>query len=810
MKSVRNVMLKYVLLFWGVLMLTVEMQAQTDKPAKVIGTRVVDIHGKVLNIGVENKKAFPVALVFIDKGCVISQRMIPRLNAIYEQASQLNVKFYAIISNPKVNWKAAVDFEQEFNVQFPILFDASGDLANRLSPKVVPESYVFDIYDQQLYRGRINDQFVEIGKYNSQIRHPDLLNAIKSAATGKAPSIEQVPAKGCIFESWEKKDRPLTYNRDIEPLIKANCVNCHRPNDIGPFPLQTFEDVSRRGRMVEYVTRKKFMPIWKAEVGYGSFSNEHTLSTYQIGLIRDWVNAGMPQGEADDLMPGMAKGAEWKLGEPDVVLTMEPYDLPAEGEDQYRVFVIKNAIPAGKVLKAIDFKPGDKSVVHHTTIFVDYNNKLRKYDAEDPKPGYDAFEKGGTMEFGSAVPVCGWAPGVEPYQYPDNVGFYVEKGADLAFENHYHLSGKATTDQSSVGLYFADKMPEKFITGSIMGSQRLHIAANDNHYQKTIWTYVPTDIELFDLTPHMHYIGTDVVIDIIRPNGVKEPLLHVNDWDLRWQGVYTLRELKPISKGSIITATFTYDNSEDNHDNPYYPPRDMFWGWGSNDEMCEVYFSYVPKHVRDYGKMVTASFASFEHTYPHQERRVVNDRHIEAVAMEYGQADLWSKEGQVLLMSIIESGYGTQAIKILKQAKGVNKVNLAHLTVENAVFEMDVAKVNVEGAKAAIQLYNLVNKEPGNWNAVYTYARLLIASEDKKAGKEAAELLKRLIQEQKDKPVQAKYSRAYWELGRYYYSLRDDAQAEAVLKEGIKRFPNDADLKQELASDGRIVKKTLK
>ncbi len=799
----------------------VSIQNQTSTKTKVkkyeiIGTRAIDVYGAVHNIGIDNKQAYPVSLVFIDIGCVISQRMIPYLNELSVEAKKKNVQFYGIISNPAVHWEEAQKFQKEFNVQFPLLYDANGDLANRLKPTVVPESFVFSIEDQLLYYGRINDQYADIGKFNKHIRHADLLNAITAASKKEIPAIQHQDAKGCIFESWNKEDRQITYNKDIEPLVRANCVACHQENDIGPFPLLTYKDVSRRGRMVEYVTKKGYMPIWKAQKGYGAFSNEHSLSDYQIDLIKTWVKTGMKEGEEKNLIPAQAKPkSEWKLGKPDLILKMEPYDLPASGDDQYRVFVLKNAIPKGKVIKAIDFKPGDKSVVHHTTIFIDYSQKLRQYDAEDEKPGYDAFEKGGTMEFGGAVPVCGWAPGVGPYSYPNNVGFYVEENADLAFENHYHLSGKATTDQSYIGIYFAKEQPEKYITGSIMGSQRLQIAANDDEYTKTIWTYVPTDIELFDLTPHMHYIGKEATIDVILPNGTKKPLLHIDDWDLRWQSVYTLRELTLIPKGSIITATFKYDNSEDNHDNPYYPPQEMFWGWGSNDEMCEVYFSYVPVNPNDYGKMVVSSFACFEHTYPYTERVEVNEQNLNQIFERYRKVDLWSAEGQKLLISIIESSFSDELLKLMTQQKKKYKTdatyqtNYAHLMVEEAYFSLDERRIYSAGKKAATTLYQVLAKNPKHWNASFTYGKLLLESGDKPSMKEGLEVLTKLMESQEKQTKKDQFANVYWELGKYYYGLKNDKKAEEMLKRGLTHHPNNKDLKQELASDGRIVKKTL-
>ena len=783
----------------------------------LLGVRAVESNGDVVKLGVENKRAYPVALVFIDIGCVISQRMIPRLNEISADAKSLNVQFFGVVSNPKVHWQEAEEFKKEFSIEFPLLYDGNGDLAHRFNPTVVPEAYVVNIYDELIYHGRINDQYAAIGKYNKEVRHPDLINAIKAASKKEKPEVSYGEAKGCVFESWDNaEEREVNFTQDIEPIMRANCVSCHRPNEIGPFSLITYEDVSRRGRMIEYVTSQRYMPIWKATESFGHFMNEHRLSDYQIELIQKWVKQGKKEGDKEQLMPALeADKIEWKLGEPDLILKMEPYTLPASGEDQYRVFVMKDAIPKGKTIRAVDFKPGDPSVVHHTTMFVDYAKVLRKYDAEDPEPGYDAFEKGGTMEFGGAVPICGWAPGIEPYSYPEDVGFYVESKADFAFENHYHLSGKETIDQSYVGIYFADKPIKKYITGSIMGTQRLHIEAGDKAYKKKIWTYVPCDIELLDFTPHMHYIGTQVTITIRYPDGHIEPLIQLKNWDLRWQNVYTLREMKEIPKGSIIEAEFEYDNSNDNHDNPYYPAKDMFWGWGSNDEMCEVYFSYVPKKFEDYGKMLSASFATFEHTYDVSKRLKVTESNLESIATDYSEADLYSEKGQILWISIVEACYSDEILKVLESRKAKNRdnanfqINLSFLMVKDALFAMDEQRVYSSGEKAGYILYDLISKYPENWNAAFAYGQLLLESEEPSYMKEGAKALEKLLEWQETLESQDKFANTYWELGKYYYRLRQDEKAEGFLKKGLEKFPENADLKQELASEGRIVKKTL-
>lgn len=817
-------MLKKILVLLNVMVFSLgvyseEVDTLIDKrPAEyaILGTRVVDIYGEVHNLGVKNKKTYPVVVVFIDIGCVISQRFIPYLNTMNDLSASKDVQFYGVISNPRVTWQEAQKFKDEYAIEFSLIFDRNGDLANRIKPTIVPEAFVFDIYDELIYYGRINDQFADLGKFNKTAREEELKDAIIAASNKDVPAVTYTVPKGCFFESWDDEIEEITFNQHVEPIIRANCVSCHQPNNVAPFPLISYDDVARRARMIEYVTKRRYMPIWKGEQGFGKFSNEHLLSDYQIGLISNWVKQGKKEGAPELLMKeAKLSNVEWKYCEPDLIVKMPEYNLPADGDDQYRVFIMDQKIPKGKVIKAVDFKPGDPSVVHHSTIFVDYNNVLKKYDEEDPEPGYDAFEKGGTMEFGSAVPVCGWAPGIEPYIYPEDVGFYVEGNAHVAIENHYHLSGKATTDQSYIGIYYADKPVTKYMTGSIIGSQKLHIPKNTPNFEQTVWTYIPCDIELYDFTPHMHYIGKSVKMEIILPDGTVKPLINLQDWDLRWQNVYTLRELTLIPKGSIIKADFVFDNSDDNSDNPYYPSQDMFWGWGSNDEMIEVYFSYVPVKFEDYGKTLSASFATFEHTWDYTERVNVTTSNLEEIADQYIKTDVMSREGQILLYSIIESSLGDEVLKILKQKSGANKsnanfqINKTHLAVTEAYFSLDIQRMIREGEKAALVYYEILEKDEENWNANYLYAKTLLDSETPKFEKEGVDVLKDLMTYQESLEKQEKFAYVYWDLGKYYFKLFDDKAAKSVLERGLKHFPNNADLKQELDSDGRIVKKVL-
>lgn len=785
--------------------------------SQIIGVRALDVDGNVHKIGIVNKKVMPVVVVFLEIGCPISERYIPMLNRLAAAATEKEVGFYGVIAHPQATWREAKKFRDEFNITFPLLFDGNSDLALRFNPTVVPESFVVDVYDRLIYYGRINDQYEDIGKFNKVERSADLKMAIDAAAKRTTLPYTHKKAIGCIFTPKVPETSNITYNKHIDPIIQANCTSCHSPGEIGPFSLRDYNEVTRRAQMVQYVTESRLMPIWKAKPGFGKFSNEHYLSDHQISLIRDWVVSGTPEGQPENLMVRTkASTQEWKLGQPDMVLEMESYDLPAEGDDQYRVFVLKGVVPKGKILKGFEFIPGDKSVVHHTTLFVDYTGTLKKYDKEDPLPGYDAFKKGGTMEFGSAIPFGGWAPGIDPYTYPKGIGFYIESNADLAIENHYHLSGKATTDVSKVGLYFANSAEiNKYATGSIVGSQKLHIKADESDHTRKIWTYVPADILLTDISPHMHYIGKSTKLEIIDPTGARSPLLHVQDWDLRWQSAYTLREPLLVKEGSIIEGTFTYDNTDDNHDNPFYPAQDMFWGWGSNDEMLEFYLTYVPLKFQDYGKMLGASFAAFEHFYDADRRVNVTGSNLPAIFESFRQVDLWSDEGQILLISIVEAGLADKMVKMFNKEKNNFKkdsdfnTNYAWLLASAAYFSYDENRMYSDGNKAADIVTKVLTNDETHWNATYTLAKILIDSEYPKYVKQGVEILESVIEYQESLPQKDKYFRLYLELGQYYYTIKNDSRARAILQRGLQRHPNNPELLQTFEGDGRIQKKEL-
>ena len=584
--------------------------------AHILGSRFVDVDGRIRRLGDEDG-AGPAVLVFVDRECPVSARYLGELNEFAAAAARQGADFYAVISSPYRNWPDARSIRDEYGLEFPVLLDPSGDLADRLKPVTLGEVFVINGHDRMVYRGRIDDRFAGIGQLRRVIRHHDLLDVLKEVDNPDLVPRATAPI-GCFFESWKSvSERAVTYTRDIEPLLAANCVECHQTGGVAPFALTEFEQSASRAGMLEYMTGEGLMPPWRPKPHFGRFRDERYLSETQIGLFAAWSENDAARGEATDRAPKVQlPDPGWRRGEPDLVLTMtEPFPVPASGEDVYRYFVIPSNLVEDKTVIAIDFRPGDPEVVHHANFFADYGGKGRREAAKDPLPGFSVFGTGEFMSYDNTEEtgfgIGGWAPGAEPYSLPENVGLWLPAGADIVVEIHYKLNGRATTDQSSIGLYFDENHRAEYVDGLLIGTQDLDIPAGETGYIRHVSMEVPVGFRLVDVMPHMHYIGSKARMTVTHPDGRVQPIFGIEDWDIRWQNIYALRKPVHIPAGSRIDAWFVYDNSADNHDNPYDPPQRMRWGWKSEEEMAEVWMGVIPDDPERRLELIEASMASW-------------------------------------------------------------------------------------------------------------------------------------------------------------------------------------------------------
>jgi Flp pilus assembly protein TadD len=393
--------------------------------------------------------------------------------------------------------------------------------------------------------------------------------------------------------------RPVTFNRDIAPIVFRSCATCHRPGEAAPFPLLTYSDVKKHARQVADVTRSRAMPPWLPEPQPLEFADQLRLSKTEIDLIQQWVDQGEGEGDAADLPPPPKFVEGWRLGQPDLILKAEkPLVLPPEGTDTYWNFIFPVPIEETRWVKAVEIRPGDKRYVHHANILVDRTGASRRREAE-PGAGF------GGMEIRIESPVFDpdshllfWKPGTIPSVEPEGMALRLDKGTDLILNTHLQPSGKPEVIQPSIGLYFTPHPATKFpMLVQLENDLKLDIPPGERHFVVTDRFTLPVDVNLLAIYPHAHYLAKDIEALATLPNGTEKTLIHIPEWNLNWQAVYRYARPVLLPEGTTISLRYTYDNSDQNPMNPSHPPVRVQGGNRSTDEMCHLWLQLLPVNV---------------------------------------------------------------------------------------------------------------------------------------------------------------------------------------------------------------------
>jgi tetratricopeptide (TPR) repeat protein/mono/diheme cytochrome c family protein len=421
-------------------------------------------------------------------------------------------------------------------------------------------------------------------------------NIESSALVGARRSIQPAPAES---------PTPVTFTKDIAPLVFAHCSSCHRPDSSAPFSLLTYTEVRAHAREIAEATRSRRMPPWKPEPGYGEFVGARRLTDTQIALIDRWVAAGAEEGDPRDMPPTPQWSSGWQLGEPDLVLKMpKPYHVRASGDDVYRHFVMPVPITERRYVKAWELRVNNSHVVHHATMEFDTTGASRLRDARDPEPGYEGLIAHSVMAPDGYF--LDWAPGHSPYIAPEGMSFPIEKGSDLVLMLHLRPGGRPEMVQASVGLYLSNTPPTRVPALLRLTRQDLDIPAGANAHVVTSSFMLPVSVDAFTVQPHAHNLARQVEGYATLPDGTTKWLLRISDWDFNWQGVY--RYATPISlpAGATVVMRWTYDNSSDNPRNPNRPPRRVTFGQRTSDEMSELWFQVAPRNQGERTALVQA------------------------------------------------------------------------------------------------------------------------------------------------------------------------------------------------------------
>ena len=391
----------------------------------------------------------------------------------------------------------------------------------------------------------------------------------------------------------------ITFTEHIAPIILQNCTPCHRSGEVGPFSLITFEDVSKRGKFIYKVTESRYMPPWRADHDFGEFKEVRKLTIGQINLIRLWVQDGMPQGPKTELLiPNFNVGTQLKE-KPDLILKLnKPFRIPTNNKEEYYLFSLPTNLKENKFVKAIEFRAGNKRLVHHSRISVDTTQIMRITDGK-------SIDDSTIAEYGKIKMKeefwSGWVPGNNPIVYPDGVAKQLTAGSDLLINIHYApnlLSNEI--DSSLINLYFSKEPIKHHLKTFILQerditNQPFEIPADTviTFYAKSV--ELPYEITMLSVQPHMHLLGKSLRSFAITPSGDLIPLIKISNWDFDWQMTYQYKNEQKIPFGSIIYAEVTYDNTSKNPRNSFSPPQKIASGWNSTQEMFNLIFQYIVK-----------------------------------------------------------------------------------------------------------------------------------------------------------------------------------------------------------------------
>src|SRR5665213_2721511 len=362
----------------------------------------------------------------------------------------------------------------------------------------------------------------------------------------------------------------VSFYKDVAPIIQNKCAPCHHQGGNAPFSLMAYEDVAKRASFIEKVVNNKYMPPWKADPHYVSFSNERILSDKEIKTITDWVKAKAPKGNPADLQ-GKANFIEGtRLNrKPDLVLSLKhPYIVKGDNQERFLVFCLPYELAEDQNVEAIEFYSSNYKLIHHANFgfhqtfssvntsalpeYVDLLNNPAKYG------DYSILSQ-------KLVYYSGWIPGTSHESYPGNIGWVMPKKGMVLFYVHYAPSPIDVKINSEIHVFFKKTPIERVIsvvnigTGGKGDIDPPLIIQPDSILK--VKATIPTKREqsLLFAWPHMHLLGKSFKAYAVTPSNDTIPLIYIPSWDFNWQDIYKYRKLIKIPAMSVITIEAEYD-----------------------------------------------------------------------------------------------------------------------------------------------------------------------------------------------------------------------------------------------------------
>ncbi len=517
-----------------------------------------------------------VVLMAQANGCDVASAAIPKLEELRNRYEARNVRVFMLNSNLKDDRASINAMADTLGTKVPVLEDPLQLIGESLDATRAGEVFVINPVGWKLaYRGPVEQ----------------VAPVVEALASGTPVTPAKVDVKGCAVAMPERDKRAahakISYSKEIAPLLVDKCVTCHRDGGIAPWQMSSYEIVKGFAPMIREVVRTQRMPPWHADPHYGVFKNDRSMTGDQVKTLVHWIEAGAPRDNAPDPLKSLERGwPEWENGTPDLVVETPSFTVPATGTIEYENPIVKNPLGKDVWVRAIEFNPGDRAVVHH----------ILAYGVKEGGGG------GGLAGLGTYL--AGYAPGGGVVRFPPDSGVLLTKDMSFRFQMHYTASGKPSTDVTKIGIYFTDEPPKYPLRQFVLLDPRLKIPANtkDHRIEAPPRTF-DRDVLIYSLTAHSHYRGKASKFVAQYPDGRQEILLSVPAYDFNWQTTYELKEPKLLPKGTKLLYDTVYDNSAQNKANPD-PSIDVRWGEQTWQEM--IYGNVRYRFVEETAQMTQA------------------------------------------------------------------------------------------------------------------------------------------------------------------------------------------------------------
>lgn len=515
--------------------------------------------------------------------CIESIEALPQLQLLRTSWERQDVTFLGMDSSLNNQLADVRRMALLHRLDMPILMDSAQLVAEELGLNFAGQVAVIDPRRfRTLYRGRLKERPAGTnfeGVLNTVLKaavESDISSLIGTAINGGAGCQLEYPAQA------RHAAEPPDYTETIAPILIERCAICHVQGGVAPFALSSHNMVQGWSPMMREVLMSKRMPPAQVDPSINHFLNANYISDAEMQALIHWIDEGSPRGSGaiDPLKQVPAIASQWQLGQPDYIVDVPPIKVPATGVLNYENVTINLPFEEDVWVQSVQHLPGDERVLHHLLSFV-------------VPADYDALIVEGENDEHRQL-LEGYAPGKQGAStFPDDSGVLIPRGSAIQLSLHYTTFGKAVTDETQIGLYFAEAVPKyHYSTYSLShGGENIRIPAGVTEHKMRASHVFEEAIVLHGLRPHMHYRGKYMRMHVVYPNGTQADIINVPDYNFAWQPTYRLSEPMRLPAGSRVTIEGAFDNSEYNLGNPD-PAATVKGGAQSWDEMFIGYFSY--------------------------------------------------------------------------------------------------------------------------------------------------------------------------------------------------------------------------